>query len=52
MLTEELNLNLLQKCAECGACYDICPSCLNLEGYDPRSVIKSILAGDYEKGLA
>ena len=52
MLTEELNLNLLQKCAECGACYDICPSCLNLEGYDPRAIIKSILAGDYEKGLS
>ena len=48
---ESLNLKLLEKCNKCGACYHICPSCLNLEGYDPRAVIKDILAGTYEKWL-
>ena len=48
---ESLNLKLLEVCSRCGACYHICPSCLNLEGYDPRAVIKDILAGTYEKWL-
>ncbi|MBI5683357.1 MAG: 4Fe-4S dicluster domain-containing protein, partial [Deltaproteobacteria bacterium] len=49
---ESLNLKLLELCSRCGACYNICPSCLNLEGYDPRAVIKDILAGKYEKWLS
>ncbi|MCK4738523.1 MAG: 4Fe-4S dicluster domain-containing protein [Deltaproteobacteria bacterium] len=44
-----LNFDLLKKCADCGACYDLCPSSLHIEGYDPRAVIKDILAGDFEK---
>ena len=48
---ESLNLKLLEVCSRCGACYHICPSCLNLEGYDPRAVIEDILAGTYEKWL-
>ncbi|MBI5874326.1 MAG: 4Fe-4S dicluster domain-containing protein [Deltaproteobacteria bacterium] len=50
---ESLNIKLLEVCSKCGACYHICPSCLNLnEGYDPRAVIKDILAGQYEKWLS
>lgn len=48
-MKKELDFNLLQKCSECGACYDVCPSCLHLTGYDPRAVIKGILAGEAEK---
>ncbi|HAG50987.1 MAG: hypothetical protein A2X87_06665 [Deltaproteobacteria bacterium GWC2_42_51] len=48
---ESLNPKLLEVCSRCGACYHICPACLNLEGYDPRAVIKDILAGTYEKWL-
>lgn len=48
---ESLNLKLLEVCSRCGACYHICPSSLNLEGYDPRAVIKDILDGQYEKWL-
>lgn len=48
---ESLNFKLLEQCSKCEACYNICPSCLNLEGYDPRAVIKDILAGQYEKWL-
>lgn len=48
---ESLNLKLLEVCSKCGACYHICPACLHLEGYDPRAVIKDILAGTYEKWL-
>ena len=48
---ESLNLKLLEVCSRCDACYHICPSSLNLEGYDPRAVIKDILAGTYEKWL-
>ncbi len=52
MLKNELDLNLLAKCAGCEACYSICPSCISFEGYDPRAVIKDILEGDYEKWLS
>ncbi|MBI5599877.1 MAG: 4Fe-4S dicluster domain-containing protein [Deltaproteobacteria bacterium] len=45
MLDGVLNFDLLDKCSKCGACFDVCPSCLNIEGYDPRAVIKDILAG-------
>ena len=48
---ESLNLKLLEVCSRCGACYHICPSCINLPDYDPRAVIKDILAGKYEKWL-
>ncbi len=48
---ESLDLKLLEVCSRCGACYHICPSCLNLPDYDPRAVIKDILAGKYEKWL-
>lgn len=51
MLEATLNLKLLEQCSKCGACWSICPSCMNLPGYDPRAVIKDILAGDYEKWL-
>ncbi len=51
MLQLELDMNRLKKCADCGGCYDICPSCVYLPGYDPRAVIKDILAGDYERWL-
>jgi heterodisulfide reductase subunit C len=46
-----LDYNLLERCDGCGACSDICPSCLNLPGYDPRKVIKDILADNYEHWL-
>ncbi len=46
-----LDYNLLEKCYKCGACYDLCPSCLNLPGYDPRKVIGDILADNYEHWL-
>ena len=48
---ESLDLKLLEVCSRCGACYHICPSCLNLPDYDPRAVMKDILAGKYEKWL-
>ena len=48
---ESLNLKLLEVCSRCGACYHICPSCINLPDYDPRAVMKDILAGKYEKWL-
>lgn len=51
MLQEHLDFDLLKKCADCGACYDICPSSLHFEGYDPRAVIKDILKGEHEKWL-
>jgi len=51
MLEKTLDLKLLEMCSKCGACYSICPSCLNLPGYDPRAVIDDILAGDYAKWL-
>jgi heterodisulfide reductase subunit C len=51
MLDASLNFRLLEMCAKCGACYDICPSCMNIPGYDPRAVIKDILDGEYEKWL-
>ncbi len=46
MSDKKLNLDLLKKCGECGACFDLCPSSLHIEGYDPRAVIKAILGGD------
>ncbi|MBI5893653.1 MAG: 4Fe-4S dicluster domain-containing protein [Deltaproteobacteria bacterium] len=46
-----LNLKLLEVCSKCGACYHICPSSLNMEGYDPRAVIKDIISGKHEKWL-
>jgi len=46
-----LDFRLLEVCSRCGACYHLCPSCLNIEGYDPRAVIKDILAGRYEHWL-
>ncbi|MEE9614482.1 MAG: 4Fe-4S dicluster domain-containing protein [Thermodesulfobacteriota bacterium] len=51
MLDTHLDFKLLEMCARCEACYHICPSSLNIEGYDPRAVIKDILAGDYEKWI-
>ncbi|TAN63667.1 4Fe-4S dicluster domain-containing protein [bacterium] len=51
MLNAHLNFKLLEMCSKCGACFSICPSCVNLPGYDPRIVIKDILAGDWEKWL-
>ncbi len=51
MLEATLNLKLLEMCSKCGACYHVCPSCLNIEGYDPRAVIKDILNGNYERWL-
>ena len=50
-MQESLDFNLLKMCAECGACYDICPSSLHLDGYDPRAVIKDILKGEHERWL-
>ena len=52
MLDAQLNMKLLEMCSKCGACYSICPSSLNLAGYDPRAVIKDILKGDIDKWLA
>ena len=51
MIKKDLDLKLLDKCAGCGACYSICPSCITLPGYDPREVIRDILDGNYEKWL-
>ncbi len=51
MLEAKLNLKLLEMCSKCGACFDICPSCLNIEGYDPRAVIKDILKGEHERWI-
>ncbi len=51
MIEEHLDFNLLRKCADCGACYNVCPSCLYIEGYDPRAVIKDILEGGFERWL-
>lgn len=51
MLEAKLDLLLLEMCSKCGACYDICPSCLNIPGYDPRAVIRGILDGDHEKWI-
>jgi|SRR3990172_3604978 len=51
MIKSHLDMKLLEKCSQCGACYDICPACLNFAGYDPRAAIKDILEGDYEKWL-
>jgi heterodisulfide reductase subunit C len=52
MFETTLDFNLLKKCSECGACYDVCPGCLNIEGYDPRAVIRDILAGAHDRWLA
>lgn len=49
MTDKLLDFDLLKKCAECGACYDLCPSSLHIEGYDPRAVIKTILKGDKDE---
>ncbi|MEE8574449.1 MAG: 4Fe-4S dicluster domain-containing protein [Thermodesulfobacteriota bacterium] len=51
MLQESLDFNLLKMCSTCGACFDLCPSCLTFEGYDPRAVIKDILEGEHERWL-
>lgn len=51
MLEVNLDFRLLGECLKCGACYHVCPSSLNIEGYDPRAVIKDILAGEYKKWL-
>ncbi len=51
MLKAHLDFTLLDMCCKCGACYDICPSCIALPGYDPRAVIRDILDGSYEKWL-
>ncbi|MBE9529526.1 MAG: 4Fe-4S dicluster domain-containing protein [Proteobacteria bacterium] len=51
MIKSNLDLKLLEKCAGCGACYSICPSCVIIPGYDPREVIKDILAGEFDKWL-
>jgi heterodisulfide reductase subunit C len=52
MLEARLDIKLLEMCSRCGACFNICPSCLHIPGYDPREVIKDILAGQYEKWLS
>ena len=49
MLETGLDFDRLEKCDRCGACYDICPSCLNIDGYDPRAVIRDILDGKPER---
>lgn len=51
MLKLELDMKRLEKCADCGGCFSICPSCINLPGYDPRDVIGDIIKGEYEKWL-
>ncbi len=51
MLETTLDYRLLEMCSRCGACYYICPSCMHIEGYDPRAVIRDILDGNYEKWL-
>ena len=51
MLESKLDFNLLRMCDTCGACYNVCPCSLHIEGYDPRAVIRDILAGDYEHHL-
>ncbi|MBI5559939.1 MAG: 4Fe-4S dicluster domain-containing protein [Deltaproteobacteria bacterium] len=51
MFDIHLDFDLLEKCNRCGACYDICPSCLNIDGYDPRAVIKDILNGNAGRWL-
>ena len=48
---QHLDFKLLESCRKCGACYVICPSCINLSGYDPRAVIVDILAGKQDKWL-
>ncbi|MBI1910878.1 MAG: 4Fe-4S dicluster domain-containing protein [Deltaproteobacteria bacterium] len=52
MLEATLNFKLLEMCSKCGACFSICPSATHIPGYDPRAVIKDILAGTYEKWLS
>ncbi len=52
MLEATLNFKLLEMCSRCGACYNICPSCMHIPGYDPRAVVRDILDGDYEKWLS
>ena len=51
MLEAKLDLKLLEMCSKCGACYAICPSCVNIPGYDPRAVISDILEGEHEKWI-
>ena len=52
MLEATLNFRLLQMCADCGACYSICPSCMHIPGYDPREVVKDVLAGNHDKWIS
>ncbi len=52
MLETTLDFKLLEMCSRCGACYSICPSCMNIPGYDPREVIRDILSGEHEKWLS
>ncbi|MBI5237598.1 MAG: 4Fe-4S dicluster domain-containing protein [Deltaproteobacteria bacterium] len=52
MLEASLNIQLLELCSRCGACFSICPSCITLPGYDPREVIKDIISGHWEKWLS
>ncbi len=51
MIEKTLDYDLLKKCSECGGCYNVCPSSIHLDGYDPRAVIADILEGSYEKWL-
>ncbi|VAV85135.1 hypothetical protein MNBD_DELTA01-431 [hydrothermal vent metagenome] len=51
MLEKKLDFARLKKCNDCGACYDVCPSCLYLKDYDPRVVIKDILEGTADKWI-
>ncbi len=46
-----MNFKLLEMCSKCGACFNICPSCMHIPGYDPREVIKDILEGRHERWL-
>jgi len=51
MLEKKLDFARLKKCHDCGACYDVCPSCLHLKDYDPRVIIKAILEGATDKWI-
>jgi heterodisulfide reductase subunit C len=52
MLEKKLDFARLKKCNDCGACYDVCPSSLHIKDYDPRVVIKDILAGKSDKWIS
>jgi len=45
-LAEDFDLLALERCALCGACQHDCPVSLDIEGFNPHEIIKSLL----EKG--